>query len=73
MLLESHVAGRWRTPQDDGTPLLHAVTGEEVARASDRPVPAREALTHAREVGGPALRELGFQERAAALKRSART
>ena len=69
MLLESHVAGRWRTPDDEGTPLLHAATGEEVARVSVRPVPAQEALTHARDVAGPALRELTFQERAAALKR----
>ena len=68
MLLESHVAGRWRTPEDEGEPLLHAATGEEVARVSSRPVPAQEALTHAREVAGPSLRELGFPERAALLK-----
>ena len=68
MLLESHVAGHWRTPQDEGKPLLHAATGEEVARVSTRPVPAQEALTYARQVAGPALRELTFPGRAAALK-----
>ena len=68
MLLEHHVAGRWRTPQDEGRPLLHAVTGEPVARVSTRPVPAQEALAHAREVGGPALRALSFPERARTLK-----
>ena len=68
MLLESHVAGRWRTPDDDGTPLLDAATGDEVARVSTAPVPAAEALQHAREVGGPALRALTFHERAALLK-----
>ena len=68
MLLESHVAGRWWTPDDEGEPLLDAATGEEVARLSTRPVPAREALRHAREVGGPALRALTFPERAALLR-----
>ena len=68
MLLESHVAGRWWTPEDQGEALRDAATGEEVARLSTRPVPAREALRHAREVGGPALRTLTFPERAALLK-----
>ncbi len=68
MLLESHVAGHWRTPEDEGKPLLHAATGDEVARVSSRPVPAQQALTYAREVAGPALRELAFPQRAAVLK-----
>ncbi len=68
MLLESWVAGRWVRPADEGAPLLHAATGEQVARVSTRPVPAAEALAHAREVGGPALRALTFHERAALLK-----
>ena len=68
MLLESWVAGRWLRPSDEGTPLLHAATGDEVARVSTRPVPATEALSYAREVGGPALRELTFHERAGLLK-----
>ena len=68
MLLESWVAGRWVAPTDEGAPLLHAVTGEPVARVSTRPVPAREALRHAREVGGPALRALDVAQRAALLK-----
>ncbi|MCW2613981.1 MAG: paaZ [Frankiales bacterium] len=67
-MLESYVAGRWQTPQDGGTPLLHAATGEPVARVSTAPVAAQEALEHARTVGGPALRALTFQERASVLK-----
>jgi oxepin-CoA hydrolase / 3-oxo-5,6-dehydrosuberyl-CoA semialdehyde dehydrogenase len=69
VLLESYVAGRWQAPPDEGAPLVHAATGEEVARVSTAPVPAQQALEHARAVAGPALRELGFPERAAALKR----
>ena len=68
MVLESWVAGRWRTPDDEGLPLLHAATGEEVARLSTQPVPIGEALDFARSTGGPAVRELSFHERAAALK-----
>jgi oxepin-CoA hydrolase/3-oxo-5,6-dehydrosuberyl-CoA semialdehyde dehydrogenase len=68
MLLEHYVAGQWRTPDDEGAPLLDAATGEEVARVSTRPAPVDEAFAHARRLGGPALRALTFQDRAAALK-----
>ena len=33
-LLQSYAAGRWFTATDEGTPLLDAATGEEVARIS---------------------------------------
>jgi oxepin-CoA hydrolase/3-oxo-5,6-dehydrosuberyl-CoA semialdehyde dehydrogenase len=65
--MESYVAGSWRTPTDEGRPVLHAVTGEVVARVSTQPVPAAEALAYARAQGG-ALRALSFHERAAILK-----
>lgn len=68
MLLESYVAGRWRTPEDDGKPLMHAATGDEVARVSTRPVLAQDALDHACATAGPALRELTFHQRATLLK-----
>ena len=68
MLVESWVAGRWRTPADEGAPLLDATTGAEVARVSTVPVPAAEALAHARGTGGPALRSLTTAQRAALLK-----
>ncbi len=68
MLLESWVENRWCTLRDEGLPLLHAATGEEVARLPTTPVPAAQALAYARGTGGPALRELSFPERAALLK-----
>ncbi len=68
MLLESWVAGHWRSAGDEGAPLRHAATGELVARVSTRPVPAPAALAYAREVGGPALRALDFPTRAGLLK-----
>jgi acyl-CoA reductase-like NAD-dependent aldehyde dehydrogenase len=68
VLLESYVAGRWQAPPDEGSPLLDASTGEQVALLPSSPVRTAEALAHARSVGGPALRALTFPQRAAALK-----
>lgn len=67
-MLQNWVGGRWQQAEDDGSPLLDAATGVEVARVSRRPVPAADALAYARSTGGPALRELTFPQRAAALK-----
>ncbi|HVF19853.1 MAG TPA: phenylacetic acid degradation bifunctional protein PaaZ, partial [Mycobacteriales bacterium] len=71
MLLESYVQGRWQAADDEGAPLRHAVSGEEVARISSAGVDMAATLDHARRVGGPALRELTFHERAVLLKQLA--
>jgi oxepin-CoA hydrolase/3-oxo-5,6-dehydrosuberyl-CoA semialdehyde dehydrogenase len=67
-LLESYAAGHWQHASDEGTPLLDAATGEEVARISATGLDLGEMTTYARTVGGPALRALTFHERAALLK-----
>ncbi|HWU21599.1 MAG TPA: phenylacetic acid degradation bifunctional protein PaaZ, partial [Nocardioides sp.] len=67
-LLESYVAGSWYAAPDEGEAVLDAVTGEEVVRVSTRGLDQAALVTHAREVGGPALRALTFHERAALLK-----
>jgi oxepin-CoA hydrolase/3-oxo-5,6-dehydrosuberyl-CoA semialdehyde dehydrogenase len=67
-MLESFVAGNWYTAVDAGRPLADATTGEEVARISAEPLDFADVLNHARTVGGPALRELTFHERAGLLK-----
>ncbi len=66
-VLRSYLGGRWSAP-DDGTPVRDAVTGDEIARVSAAGADLAGALEHARRVGGPALRELTFHERAALLK-----
>ncbi|PRX50347.1 oxepin-CoA hydrolase/3-oxo-5,6-dehydrosuberyl-CoA semialdehyde dehydrogenase [Prauserella shujinwangii] len=66
--LRSFVSGAWRAPADEGTPLHDAATGEEVARISAKGLDLGAALAYGREVGGPALRELTFHQRAALLK-----
>ncbi|MFC6885356.1 MULTISPECIES: phenylacetic acid degradation bifunctional protein PaaZ [Actinomadura] len=68
VVLRSYVSGSWRSPEEEGAPLLDAVTGEEVARISAAGVDRAAALRYGREVGGPALRELTFHQRAALLK-----
>jgi oxepin-CoA hydrolase/3-oxo-5,6-dehydrosuberyl-CoA semialdehyde dehydrogenase len=66
--LGSYVSGRWYTPDETGKPLRDAVTGEEVARISSAGIDMAAALDHGRRVGGAALRELTFHQRAALLK-----
>ncbi|HEV7870800.1 MAG TPA: phenylacetic acid degradation bifunctional protein PaaZ [Modestobacter sp.] len=67
-LLQSYVAGRWYSAPDEGTPIADAVTGETVARVSSTGLDVAAMLGHARTVGGPALRELTFHQRAGLLK-----
>ncbi|MEV5413098.1 phenylacetic acid degradation bifunctional protein PaaZ [Thermopolyspora sp. NPDC052614] len=67
-LLESYAAGRWHRADDEGEPLLDAVTGQEVARLSARGLDLGAMAAYARTVGGPAVRELTFHERAGLLK-----
>jgi oxepin-CoA hydrolase/3-oxo-5,6-dehydrosuberyl-CoA semialdehyde dehydrogenase len=66
--LRSYVSGGWYTPTGEGRPLHDAVTGEEVARISSAGVDMGAVLDHGRRVGGPALRELTFHQRAGLLK-----
>ena len=67
-LLASYVAGGWYTAPDHGAVVLDAATGDPVARVSSTGLDTRALVDHARKVGGPALRRMNFQERAAALK-----
>ncbi|WP_232664392.1 phenylacetic acid degradation bifunctional protein PaaZ [Pseudonocardia sp. TRM90224] len=67
-VLRSYVRGSWHSPTDEGRPLFDAVTGKEVARISSAGIDMAAVLDHGRRVGGPALRELTFHQRAALLK-----
>ncbi|MDX6277125.1 MAG: oxepin-CoA hydrolase / 3-oxo-5,6-dehydrosuberyl-CoA semialdehyde dehydrogenase [Nocardioidaceae bacterium] len=67
-LLESYAAGAWFRATDEGTPLLDASTGEEVARISSTGLDLAAMVDHARTVGGPAIRALTFHQRAGILK-----
>ena len=67
-LLRSYVSGQWVTPEGDGRPVFDAVTRDEVARISSAGLDMAGALDYGRSVGGPALRELTFHQRAGLLK-----
>jgi len=71
-LLESYAAGRWFRASDEGEPLLDASTGQEVARLSSSGLDLAAMVEHARRVGGPAIRELTFHQRAALIKELAK-
>ncbi|OZM70964.1 phenylacetic acid degradation bifunctional protein PaaZ [Amycolatopsis antarctica] len=67
-VLSSYVSGSWQAPAGEGVPLRDAVTGEVVTRISSNGVDMGGALAYGRTVGGPALRELTFHQRASLLK-----
>ena len=64
---ESYQAGRWIGPGAAVQVLRSPVTGEEIARAGSA-IDPQAMLDHARGKGGPALRALGFHDRARMLK-----
>lgn len=62
---------QWITGDGEGTPLLNAVNGRLVGYADSEGIDIESAYVFAREIGGPALRKLTFQERGRMLKRLA--
>ncbi|MAY83816.1 MAG: phenylacetic acid degradation bifunctional protein PaaZ [Flavobacteriales bacterium] len=69
--LENYVQGKWVTGDGDGTALVNAVTGENVAFATTKGLDFEQILKYGREVGNPALRKMTFQERGLMLKKLA--
>ena len=67
MKLRSYVCGGWHESTADGALLRDATTGAVVAQASTEGVDFRATLDYARRVGGPALRDLTFHQRAPLL------
>lgn len=67
-ILPSYIRGAWYQPDDEGRELLDPSTGSPIARATVRALDYPAILDHARDVGGPALRELTFAQRAHILK-----
>src|SRR5690349_18814967 len=69
--LPNFVAGRWIDAQHPGQPLIDPVLGNEVARVSSQGIDYAAALRYGRDVGGAALRELSYGQRAVLLGRIA--
>jgi oxepin-CoA hydrolase/3-oxo-5,6-dehydrosuberyl-CoA semialdehyde dehydrogenase len=68
MNLQSYVCATWHGGGDQGAALRDATTGDVIATASSSGIDFAAVLEHAREVGGPALRELTFHQRATMLR-----
>ena len=68
MNVQSYVRGIWQSGSGPGVAMRDATTGEVVATASSAGIDFAAVLGHARDVGGPALRELTFHQRATMLR-----
>ena len=66
-VLRSYVEGKWVEGSGDFATLVNPTTEEPMARTSTRGLDFARALAYARDVGGPALRALGFAARAELL------
>ena len=66
-ILQSYAAGQW-IAADDGKVLRSAINGDPVARINSEGIDFQAMLTYGKTVGGPALRQLSFHQRALMLK-----
>jgi len=69
--LSNFLGGRWVEGHGTGVALSDPVLGSELARASTEGVDFAAALEYGRRKGGPALRGLGYAERAGMLAKIA--
>ncbi len=66
--ISSFAAGQWIAPGSGARTIHSAITGAPIASAGNNALDVQAMLDHARNVGGPALRALGFHDRARMLK-----
>jgi len=71
MKLKNYALGQWIEGDGDGKPLYNAINGNLIAYASSDGIDFGEMMDYARNVGGPALRKMTFQERGRMLKKLA--
>lgn len=71
--LSSYVRGSWYEAPGGHATLVNPSTEEPVARAGTEGLDFEAALAHARDRGGPALREMSLGERAALVRAMSKT
>jgi oxepin-CoA hydrolase/3-oxo-5,6-dehydrosuberyl-CoA semialdehyde dehydrogenase len=69
--LGNYIQGEWISGEGDGQAVFDAVTGEVIAHASTKGLDLSEMLHYGRQVGGPPLRKMTFQQRGVMLKKLA--
>ena len=68
MKLQNYALGSWIEGDGEGTALYNAITGDQIFTASSKGLDFGAMLSYAREIGGPGLRQMTFQERGRMLK-----
>lgn len=68
---ENYVLGSWIKGDGDFKSLHNAITGKIIGQASSKGLDFKDILHYARNVGGPNLRKITFQERGLMLKKLA--
>ena len=66
--VQSYAAGRWISPGAGARDITSAITGEVIAQAGNDALDVHGMLGFARDIGGPALRDMTFHDRARMLK-----
>ncbi len=65
---ENYVQGKWILGDGEGFALHNAITGDQIGTCSSEGLDYKAILEYGRNVGGPALRKMTFQERGRMLK-----
>ena len=68
---QSYAAGRWIGPGPQAQTIIGPVTGQPIAQAGGSDLDFAAMLDWAKTTGGPALRAMGFHQRAKLLKQLA--
>lgn len=66
--LHNYACGQWVAGAEKGQDLFNAITGEAIATASSKGIDFAKMCEYARNVGGPKLRKMTFQQRGLMLK-----
>jgi len=66
--LNNYACGQWVAGSGKQQELFNAITGETIAQTSSNGLDFEKMCHHARSTGGPALRQLTFQQRGLMLK-----
>jgi oxepin-CoA hydrolase/3-oxo-5,6-dehydrosuberyl-CoA semialdehyde dehydrogenase len=66
--VQSFAKGEWISPDSSARAIHSAVDGRQIASAGRADLDTRSMLRYARDVGGPALRQLTFHDRARCIK-----
>ena len=66
--VQSYAAGRWIAPGSGARNIASAITGDVIAQAGNDALDVQAMLGFGRDIGGPALRQMTFHDRARMLK-----